>query len=698
MRSKPNQPHDEGSSIIDESIAEKNKFTENNVEVDKLSGDEQIATSDENDADNNDTKRAESLTGSDMPISASSSEESASIVSSASEHQVVEQEVNGTQNDEGSTNKNILDQNEQSPSTKSEEPLPQDSSSNTPSSSVTQALGALTGFDDSTQVAVNTVFGVLEDMIDQFGKASNDENSDGKDNVENQELVNGSEKVDDSNDKSDVESEGSPPSEHPEHSTNNENADSYEEDKRNLNKINSSLTSSVNSCIDQVRKNATVFKDSGNKNLKKIGHAQKFPLDLAGNEFWESPYAAYLHRYYSIPLPTMESLDSDSTTDLYLDPEGGQWKMVDQAGSTLVESGEKLSTNERGQSIHSSSEQIAMENIIEPSYVILDNEYTRSDCQLAEVYNTEDDKQDDAKTEELICLIKGALLDTLKVEVGRRLGVSDLKELESCLVDDLQQVADAVSQAVLHDNKLNSFSDTTNDDLVKFGTIDGDHIVKTISSAVEETGHLRKVLPIGVIIGSSLASLRKYFQVVSPHDDEQIKVFHKPRCGTDLHVDSSKPTSQSRDGLQAGSSNNKRIMVGAVTAALGASALLAHHQEKEFQNVEGHVKLEGTVEEKNQNTIVSSLAEKAMSIAAPGVPTKNGEVDQDRIVAVLTELGQKGGMLRLVGKVALLWGGIRGAMSLTDKLISFLHIANRPLFQRKQKETWEFSSEALKLV
>lgn len=49
---------------------------------------------------------------------------------------------------------------------------------------------------------------------------------------------------------------------------------------------------------------------------------------------------------------------------------------------------------------------------------------------------------------------------------------------------------------------------------------------------------------------------------------------------------------------------------------------------------------------------------------------------------MLAELGQKGGMLKLVGKVALLWGGLRGAMSLTDKLISFLRIAERPLLQR----------------
>lgn len=72
-----------------------------------------------------------------------------------------------------------------------------------------------------------------------------------------------------------------------------------------------------------------------------------------------------------------------------------------------------------------------------------------------------------------------------------------------------------------------------------------------------------------------------------------------------------------------------------------------------------------------------------MSVAAPVVPTRSdGEVDQERLVAILADLGQKGGILRLIGKVALLWGGIRGAMSLIDRLISFLRLEERPLFQR----------------
>ncbi|CAA3009029.1 RING-H2 finger ATL39-like [Olea europaea subsp. europaea] len=52
------------------------------------------------------------------------------------------------------------------------------------------------------------------------------------------------------------------------------------------------------------------------------------------------------------------------------------------------------------------------------------------------------------------------------------------------------------------------------------------------------------------------------------------------------------------------------------------------------------------------------------------------------LVAMLAELGHKGGFLKLVGIVALLWGGLRGSMSLTDKLISFMRITKHPMIPR----------------
>jgi hypothetical protein len=49
---------------------------------------------------------------------------------------------------------------------------------------------------------------------------------------------------------------------------------------------------------------------------------------------------------------------------------------------------------------------------------------------------------------------------------------------------------------------------------------------------------------------------------------------------------------------------------------------------------------------------------------------------------MLAELGQRGGFFRLIGKVALLWGGLRGAMSLTDRLLVFFRVSERPLHLR----------------
>ena len=53
--------------------------------------------------------------------------------------------------------------------------------SNPPTFSVSQALDALTGMDDSTQVAVNSVFGVIEEMISQL-EEEKDENESHEEN------------------------------------------------------------------------------------------------------------------------------------------------------------------------------------------------------------------------------------------------------------------------------------------------------------------------------------------------------------------------------------------------------------------------------------------------------------------------------------------------------------------------------------
>lgn len=80
------------------------------------------------------------------------------------------------------------------------QPLPDQnktSDSKSPGFSVSQALDALTGMDDSTQVAVNSVFGVLEDMIAQLEEKNNE--SIVNEGTENKDVINGSANENDCN-------------------------------------------------------------------------------------------------------------------------------------------------------------------------------------------------------------------------------------------------------------------------------------------------------------------------------------------------------------------------------------------------------------------------------------------------------------------------------------------------------------------
>lgn len=589
--SKLNQPNklEEASSRMDENNSEQNNVHQSSGKDGRHSADDQVPD-DENDFQNTETRKVNSPAGQNISTSSTNSEEASSTGLSNSDHKVDEKESDAQKN-ENKITQDGADQNVQS-STKPEEHLPQRSSSKPPSISVTQALDALTGFDDSTQMAVNNVFGVIEDMIDQFEKASN-KNDDEIDSNENHELKNRSEKEDDNNHSSGIEPDVEP-SNFPENNLEEEDAKSHDEVNGNLKKVKYSLTSSVNNSIGRVKESNTVLKDLYNRNLSKVCYVQNFPQ--AVNQYWESPYAACLQRCFSTQLPKVQSIDVDSATDLFLDPEEGQWKMIDQPGdskSTSTESGENQCINGKDQTVH----KIDIEDFIDPCYVILDNKFSRLH-ESAEAHDAAYDKHDDGKGE-FTHLIRNALLDALKIEVGRKLGEHDLEDLESNLVYDLELFADTVSQAVVHDSALNmdSFSESGNTATMKFGRIEAKHIIKTISSAVSGASHLRKVLPLGVIVGSSLASLRTYFQVVSLHDDDdqnevvdestnmqensysqESKAKKEISADKKDHVDSHNHISKGHEKLQTDRLNNGGIMVGAVTAALGASALLAHHE------------------------------------------------------------------------------------------------------------------------
>ena len=99
-------------------------------------------------------------------------------------------------------------------------------------------------------------------------------------------------------------------------------------------------------------------------------------------------------------------------------------------------------------------------------------------------------------------------------------------------------------------------------------------------------------MPVGVVVGSVLAALRKYFDVSTTTDNAErdIVMGRAQKHGNNGAAKNVVPTQTSRKSKQKNSSigemvesglqniSNEPVMVGAVTAALGASAMLVQHE------------------------------------------------------------------------------------------------------------------------
>ncbi|XP_042972296.1 uncharacterized protein LOC122304229 isoform X2 [Carya illinoinensis] len=699
-----------------------------NEQKDKDSGTAQLETREENDNNKTEEKTADSSTDRSKVASASVEELS---LGSSSEAQVMETEDNDNQKKENKSMQPVQDQTKVILG----DPSP-------PTFSVSQALDTLTGMDDSTQVAVNSVFGVLENMLNQLEEGSDEENgvqdrNDVEDSVTETDNAAGNPKLEE---KEENESEQSMQSDtlgdRPVYNhhvgiqlPHVPRIGSIEEETMQYLSSSNGKSMDISQGIKNnihVRMGKTKNKDQlvGSKLLAdktdKLRRVTNNPMYITANPYGTAFDNKYLRKHL-VAKKHSKSLDLDSTAALLLDyfPEEGQWKLLEQPENIGISNGD---VDENKFDAPSPVKLNDSENFIEPSYVIFHTEKQQEPVAEYETSDPTNNKVEisNDKLVELMQFVKNIVMDSLKVEVGRRLGAIDMKEIKPRLARDLEVVANAASLVVGHEEHIRCVETPIRCTSGKLGTLPGKHIIRAISSAARDTSYLRRVLPIGVIVGSSLAALRKSFNVATVKENNQREVLTHVQgnnLGVKTHSKVSvaeidkKPFAKSSHKTSLGSSvnrevekdelknsNNHTVMVGAVTAALGASALLVsqqglykgnetaetsseyfkvkanHHQEPE--------NVEGSVSEKSQDNMVTCLAEKAMSVAGPVVPMKDGGVDQERLVAMLADLGQKGGLLKLVGKLALLWGGIRGAMSLTDKLISFLHIAERPLFQR----------------
>ncbi|XP_022933054.1 uncharacterized protein LOC111439764 isoform X1 [Cucurbita moschata] len=631
----------------------------------------------------------------DKAVSSLTIEEALSSAGSTSETHRVEHEYNNDQ----------MDTNSVQPVVEHTKPLV--SESNVNSFSVSQALDALAGIDDSTQLAVNNVFNVIENMISQLEGSENESEDKKTDSLVNNNCSgNDNEKSSGKKECGNMDSSVKPGRlsgpriinilERRGESEHNVSSEREEEE------FTSDLVSINRSYLIRPQ-SAQVGQDENEKDelIDLDGN-----VDMTSNAYLDSVHSNFFLKYIASNMPT-KPLDKDTTATLLLDyiPEKDQWKFIEHPGN---ENG-AISTSEELEgkvNAYAHAKGKNTDDVIEPLYMILDSDNQPES--VGEYQNTvngnEEIKCSDGQ-KDLEYFVRSIIQDSLKVEVGRRLSAAN-KDLKLGVDRDIEHVANLLSVAVGYGSGcrqcLGSKSDSINSIADKMGTLCGEQIIRSISSSVQETVYLKKILPLGVIIGSSLAALRKSFHVTTLHDDNQ---------GECLGVDQAKKSGDRNQNViltdtvggeegcaEMRSLNKDSVVVGAVTAALGASALLVHQQnlcgtddttessfkskEKASLQKEPERHDEQIIPEKNHN-IVTALAEKAMSVASPVVPKKeDGEVDEERLVNMLAELGEKGGILKLVGRIALLWGGIRTAMSVTEKLISILRIAERPLFQR----------------
>nr|XP_043626809.1 uncharacterized protein LOC122598278 isoform X2 [Erigeron canadensis] len=501
---------------------------------------------------------------------------------------------------------------------KKEESSVQPVTSNSPSTfNVTQALDALTGMDDSTQVAVNSVFSVIEDVITQLEGSRDDESATADKN-----------KVEDVYQKHHIESKS---------------------DLQQIGDGKSNMTIEPKELCNH-QQSLTI----SNPPTEKIYEATVF--DNNHNVIQSRLLSNMKHD---------RSLDLDATTDLCLDyvPEEGKFKLLEQSrdGSSFVDD----ATSHDGPEINIENPLLAdvdcNSDIIEPSYVILDAE---GDGEAIGGYKKIGETNEnlgignDASVQ-LMKLVRENILSSLKVQVCRRIQSDDMVDMAPVLKKELEQVASTISLAAVHDKQ--HLIAWEGEDFDGPDNQQAEHMLEVISSAVEGTRYMKQVIPVGIVVGSSLASLRKVFNISAADsigstevEIDQIKSskkgyylqagrtfdeeMHHDKVNQNKNLGSEDEEYDEKD--LSDSLRNDTVMVGAVTAALGASALLVNQQGPYSEGLESSTtssmffnqkkkdqepgKLQEETSKSSDHNVVTSLAEKAMLVASPVVPTKEG--------------------------------------------------------------------------
>jgi hypothetical protein len=287
-------------------------------------------------------------------------------------------------------------------------------------------------------------------------------------------------------------------------------------------------------------------------------------------------------------------------------------------------------------------------------------------------------------------MVESLVTDALKLELLRRLGIVGMESLGVDLDKEVAKVAHAVAEAVRR-WKQNFTSGQA--DSGKLGMLQSDSIVSTLGTVVGGTRILGSLVPLGVLAGVVLASLGAVYLIVTDNQESKseeeavesaqhvaqeeveqedisepsswdsakrsavdvpvlekhisfINTHNEEEYSSEFEEEENQQESDSTDFTdddseveKEGNGNNNRLM-GMMAAAVSGGATLAGMSMANNDNATGAQGGQNTADGDQSGTepgnpkIISGihpLAEKALSVAAPVVPTtEDGEIDHER--------------------------------------------------------------------
>lgn len=453
-----------------------------------------------------------------------------------------------------------------------------------PSLNVGLALQALTGFDDSTQMAVRNVFGVVENMLDQMEterKAAETADQPSPKSEGNGKEIEGEKRDPGKDDQKPKEAEKSEdgtshttPKTVKSESMNTEDADSTQEedepDSKDAPRDGGKMAKYERVVDEDAMERKHRKKGSGDGENWSAQHHRplNFPMmNTGGSE--------------KVPVQSVHSLSGqlnprrNQGTLVSGDAEKAQTSIAEESvlqekssqscqrsepahnGAAVLQSGNDRDSNQPLSSHKGSAEDDTQEGQdnrggadgmvssgeepemkIEMLSLEIDQEYKKekeeaedaaprreSSHQLQVTSNGEDEGKpttDEPNT------VKNVIVNALKLEVLRRLGVAGMEAMGVDLEQEVANVANAVVQAVQggkHESgQVAAFAGDGEPGAYqsgqKLGILQGESVVRALGSVLGSTQILGGLVPLGVLVGVVLAALGALYIVVSGDQDD----------------------------------------------------------------------------------------------------------------------------------------------------------------------------------